>query len=192
MGWTLGSRDLRLDLLQHRQSAPVPGDESASESTCPISYRESAADPNTDNYGLDLSASVRRCVPDPRNPEHGPPLISGRRVGAVMDDPTAAKVALVCLRPIPKLNRGAWWRRPVRQNARPIRTGATGTPEKPQRLVLGLDWTDAHTPMRAKVNVARSRGNAARYLDISEMTRDTAVDFSAMMCVPTLGHPGSL
>jgi hypothetical protein len=109
-----------------------------------------------------------------------------------MDDPTAAKVALVCLRPIPKLNRGAWWRRPVRQNARPIRTGATGTPEKPQRLVLGLDWTDAHTPMRAKVNVARSRGNAARYLDISEMTRDTAVDFSAMMCVPTLGHPGSL
>lgn len=42
--------------------------------------------------------------------------------------------------------------------------------------------------MRAKVNAARSRGNAARYLDITEMTRDTVVDFSAMMCAHR-AHP---
>ena len=56
-----------------------------------------------------------------------------------------------------------------------------GTPDVPQRIVLGLDWTDAHTPRRAMVNATRARHNAARYLDLSEMTRHSVVDFSAMM-----------
>ena len=62
MGWTLGSKDHRSDLLRRRQLGPAPGaaDGSAFESTSCVSYRESAADPNIDNYALDLSASVRR------------------------------------------------------------------------------------------------------------------------------------
>ena len=61
MGWTLGSsKDLRSDLLRRRQSDPAPGGESAFESTSCLSYRESAVDPNIDNYGVDLSAAVRR------------------------------------------------------------------------------------------------------------------------------------
>ena len=38
----------------------------------------------------------------------------------------------------------------------------------------------------ARVNAARARNNAARYLDITEMTKDTVVDFSAMMSVAIL------
>ena len=36
------------------------------------------------------------------------------------------------------------------------------------------------------MNTARARNNAARYLDITEMTKDTVVDFSAMMSVAIL------
>lgn len=124
-----------------------------------ISYRESPYDPGTTNYALDLSATVRR-------------------LGAVLKEPTADLIVTLIMRQIPPL--------------------VAGTAEVPQKLILGkktalyaframltrtvgVDWTSAHTPRRAMVNVHRARSNPPQVVDTSVITPTHPIDFTAVM-----------